>query len=59
MSLEKQSPDQDYDRANGKKLRPPLFDTRMTVDEPSDEHAGPAEEPADKSENRMTKNSQS
>ena len=55
MALEKQSPDEGYDRANGRKLRPPVFDTRMTEERGSEDEAKSSDRPLDKDQNRLTK----
>ena len=58
MRLDKQDRTEDHDdRANGRRIRPPLYDTRMIDDQQSTEKGSEAhDKPPDKdSNNRLTK----
>ena len=57
MRLDKQDRAEDHDRNNGRKIRPPVFDTSMNDGERTGEKANRADDrPPDKgSNNRLTK----
>lgn len=56
MRADRQDPDDNHDRGNGRRLRPPVFDTSMAGNEPSKEEAKHADgDHPEKNQNRLTK----
>jgi hypothetical protein len=56
MRMDRQDSDDNHDRGNGRRLRPPVFDTSMAGDGGSKEEKKPADDDhPDSSQNRLTK----